>query len=94
MTSMIPGEPPAARPGPPSAPKAAPGPSRLLTAIYHDIGMAAVATGLDLSSELLDGEARESVKRGSRYIFLMPKRQDLPQGLPRDLPKIGPQAAE
>ncbi len=90
MTSLIPREPSVATP----APKAAPAPSRLLTAIYHDIGMAAVATGLDLPSETLEGEARESVKRGSRYIFLMPKRQDLPQGLPQNLSQVRPQAAE
>lgn len=93
MTSLIPREPPAARPAP-IAPASKTPPSRLLAGIDHDIGMAAVATGLNLPAEMLEGEAQESVKRGSRYIFLMPKRQDLPQGLPQGLPQNPPQAAE
>ena len=62
--------------GLPSAPQGAARPSRLLSAIYHDIGMAAVAVGLELAPETLEPEAHEAVKRGSRYIYLMPKRQD------------------
>jgi hypothetical protein len=51
-------------------------PSRLLAGIYHDIGMAAVALSLELSVESLDKDAHEAVKRGNRYIYLMPKRPD------------------
>ena len=51
-------------------------PSRLLAGIYHDIGMAAVAMSLDLPIETLEPEAHESVKRGNRYIYLMPQRQN------------------
>ncbi len=54
-------------------------PSRLLASIYHDIGMAAVAMCLDLPFETLEPAVHESVRRGSRYIFLMPKREDAPQ---------------
>jgi hypothetical protein len=52
-------------------------PSRLLAGIYHDIGMAAVAfcLDLDLTVESLEPSVHESVKRGSRYIYLMPRRQ-------------------
>lgn len=51
-------------------------PSRLLAGIYHDIGMAAVAMSLELVIESLEPEAHEAVRRGNRYIHLMPKRQD------------------
>jgi hypothetical protein len=54
-------------------------PSRLLASIYHDIGMAAVAMCLDLPFESLEPAVHESVRRGSRYIFLMPKREDASQ---------------
>jgi hypothetical protein len=64
--------------GLPASPKGAARPSRLLTAIYHDIGMAAVAMSLDLTIETLDPDVHEAVKRGNRYIYLMPKRQDPP----------------
>ncbi len=53
-------------------------PSRLMAGIYHDIGMAAVAIGLGLPIESLDPAAHQSVKRGSRYIYLMPRRDDAP----------------
>lgn len=53
-------------------------PSRLMAGIYHDIGMAAVAIGLDLQIESLEPAAHQSVKRGSRYIYLMPRRDDTP----------------
>ncbi len=62
----------------PAAPAGPARPSRLLAGIYHDIGMAAVAMSLDLAIESLDPEAHEAVKRGNRYIYLMPKRQDAP----------------
>jgi hypothetical protein len=59
-------------------------PSRLLAGIYHDIGMAAVAMSLELPAESLGPAEHEAVKRGARYIYLMPKRQDAPQGLPAE----------
>ena len=65
-------------PSPLSAPLPA-RPSRLLAGIYHDIGMAAVAISLDLPIETLEPSVHEAVKRGCRYIFLMPKRQDQPK---------------
>jgi hypothetical protein len=52
--------------------------SRLLAGIYHDIGMAAVALCLDLPIDSLDPDAHQAVKRGNRYIYLMPKREDAP----------------
>ena len=64
--------------GLPAAPKGAARPSRLLAGIYHDIGMAAVAMGLDLAVDSLEPEAHEAVRRGNRYIHLMPKRQEAP----------------
>ena len=68
----------------PAAAEALTRPSRLMSGIYHDIGMAAVAMSLELEVESLDPAEHEAVKRGARYIFLMPKRQDAP----------APQAAE
>jgi len=62
--------------GLPAAPSGPARPSRLLASIYHDIGMAAVAVSLELPVDSLDPEAHEAVKRGNRYIFLMPKRQE------------------
>ncbi len=56
-------------------------PSRLLAGIDHDIGMAAVAMSLDLPFETLERAEHESVKRGARYIFLMPKREQAPAAL-------------
>ncbi len=50
-----------------------PRPSRLLAGIYRDIGLAAVAFGLELPIESLDPDVIASVKRGARYIYLMPK---------------------
>ena len=50
-------------------------PSRLLSGIYHDIGMAAVAMSLELAFEGLEPAIYDSVKRGARYIYLMPKRE-------------------
>ena len=79
MTSLIPRE--TVRPNAVSLARASDArrPSRLLSGIYHDIGMAAVANGLNLSLDSLDHEAHESVKRGARYIFLMPRRTDASQ---------------
>jgi hypothetical protein len=41
--------------------------------IYRDVGLAAVAHELDLSADDLEPELSEAVKRGARYIYLMPK---------------------
>ncbi|MDE3176344.1 MAG: hypothetical protein KGM15_09615 [Pseudomonadota bacterium] len=49
-----------------------------MAGIYHDIGMAAVAIGLELPLESLEPTAHQAVKRGSRYIYLMPRRDDAP----------------
>ena len=43
---------------------------RLLERIYR---LAAVAHELDLSADDLEPELSEAVKRGARYIYLMPK---------------------
>lgn len=70
--------------GLPPASQALQRPSRLMAGIYHDIGMAAVAISLELEFSSLEPAAHEAVKRGARYIYLMPKRQSAPT----------PQAAE
>ena len=49
-------------------------PSRLLSGIYRDIGLAAVASGLEIQMDQLAPEICEAVKRGSRYIHLMPRK--------------------
>jgi hypothetical protein len=54
------------------APPVAP-PSRLLAGIYRDIGLAAVAAGLDMPAETLEAEVGNAIKRGARYIRLMPR---------------------
>ncbi len=66
-------------PRPAGLPAGPPRPSRLMAGIYHDIGMAAVAQSLELAVESLDPEAHQAVKRGNRYIYLMPKREDAPR---------------
>ena len=52
------------------------GTSRLLQGIYRDIGMAAVALGLEITVEGLDRDSTEAVRRGSRYLDLMPRRRE------------------
>ena len=49
--------------------------SRLMSGIYHDIGLAAVASGLEieLEADCLAPEVIAAVKRGARYINLMPR---------------------
>ena len=49
------------------------GAGRLLERIYRDVGLAAVAHELELSADDLEPELSEAVKRGARYIYLMPK---------------------
>jgi hypothetical protein len=41
--------------------------------IYRDIGLAAVANELALPTDDFEPELSESVKRGARYIYLLPK---------------------
>lgn len=48
-------------------------PSRLLARIYRDIGLAAVVSELGLPTDDFEPELSESVKRGARYIYLLPK---------------------
>ena len=48
-------------------------PGRLLERIYRDVGLAAVARELELSADDLEPELSEAVRRGARYIYLMPK---------------------
>jgi hypothetical protein len=53
-------------------------PSRLMARIYRDIGLAAVASELALLSADLEPELIEAVKRGSRYLYLMPTTERAP----------------
>jgi len=53
-------------------------PSRLMARIYRDIGLAAVASELALLSDDLEPELIEAVKRGSRYLYLMPTTERAP----------------
>ena len=53
-------------------------PSRLMARIYRDIGLAAVANELALPADDLEPELIEAVKRGSRYLYLMPRTERTP----------------
>jgi len=53
-------------------------PSRLMTRIYRDIGLAAVAGELGLPTEDFEPELSEAVKRGARYLYLMPRAERNP----------------
>jgi len=53
-------------------------PSRLMARIYRDIGLAAVARELALLIDDLEPELIEAVKRGSRYLYLMPTTERTP----------------
>jgi len=53
-------------------------PSRLMARIYRDIGLAAVAHELAVSADDLEPELIEAVKRGSRYLYLMPTSERTP----------------
>jgi hypothetical protein len=44
------------------------GRSRLLSRLYRDIGLAAVAVELDLTAMDLEPELESAVQRGSRYL--------------------------
>jgi hypothetical protein len=41
----------------------------MLTRIYHDIGLAAVADALDLDTAELDAELADSIERGVYYLI-------------------------
>ena len=55
------------------ATKTEPRPGRLLARVCGDVGLAAVANALEIPTIDLDLELDEAIKRGARYIFLMPK---------------------
>ena len=44
------------------------GRSRLLSRLYHEIGLAAVAFELDLEPDELEPESSDSIRRGARYL--------------------------
>jgi hypothetical protein len=44
------------------------GRSRLLSRLYHEIGLAAVAFELDVEVETLEPESYEAIRRGARYL--------------------------
>jgi len=48
------------------------GRSRLLSRIYRDIGLAAVAIELDLLTEDLGEEMEDAIERGARFMAPMP----------------------
>jgi hypothetical protein len=48
------------------------GRSRLLSRLYRDIGMAAVAAELELTAQEFDLEVGESIERGARYLLPKP----------------------
>ena len=44
------------------------GRSRLLSRLYHEIGLAAVAFELDVEPQQLGPESQEMIRRGARYL--------------------------
>ncbi len=48
------------------------GRTRLLSRLYRDIGLAAVAAELKLPAQEFDLEVGESIERGSRYLATKP----------------------
>ena len=44
------------------------GRSRLLSRLYRDVGLAAVAAELDLPAEAFEPELSQAVERGARYL--------------------------
>ncbi len=44
------------------------GRSRLLSRLYHEIGLAAVAFELDVDIDDLDAEGADAIRRGARYL--------------------------
>ena len=51
------------------------GPSRLLSRLYRDIGLAAIAAELELPARDLEPDLEQSIERGARY--LSPRSHDL-----------------
>jgi hypothetical protein len=45
------------------------GPGTMLTRIYHDVGLAAVAEALNLLTVDFDPDLKESLERGEFYLF-------------------------
>jgi len=45
------------------------GAGSMLTRIYHDIGLAAVADALGLGTAELEGDLVQSIERGERYLI-------------------------
>ena len=72
-------------------------PSRLMQRIYRDVGLAAVAHELELSMDDLEPELSEAVRRGARFMFLMPKSKRNPtapsSGASGEFPELEPAAA-
>jgi hypothetical protein len=58
-------------------------PVRLMQRVYRDVGLAAVARELELSTPDLETEVVEAVKRGARYVYLAPKADRESQAPPR-----------
>ncbi len=52
----------------PDAVEAPAGRSRLLSRLYRDIGLAAVAAELEIGAADLEPELEDSIERGSRYL--------------------------
>jgi hypothetical protein len=50
-----------------------PRPDGLFARMYRDIGLAIVADALEISTSDLDFEHAEAIRRGARYLLLMPK---------------------
>ena len=50
--------------------------SRLLLGIYRSVGLAAVASELELASDEFEPELRKAVNRGARYLFLTAMPED------------------
>lgn len=48
------------------------GRSRLLSRLYRDIGLAAVAAELDLTSAQFEPELQNAIERGARYLAPIP----------------------
>jgi hypothetical protein len=58
----------------PEALEAPAGRSRLLSRLYRDIGLAAVAAELKLAGKGLEPDLEQSIERGSRYLAPPPPR--------------------
>jgi hypothetical protein len=56
----------------PDAIEARAGRSRLLSRLYREIGMAAVAAELELPAQEFEPEVEQAIERGSRYLAPSP----------------------